>query len=137
MQAREISHCQGILSFEYSKEKNFLAIEFIAIKRFQCDACFLFPAINCDCSALMGIWHDCQSVTEGRSRMSLDFLLDTTMGCLRVQPLKASTLTQNSGVIIFQNNKILLSVHAISMKSFSSFPEHFSIFLATIEDYSN
>lgn len=46
--AREIiSHCPGILSFEYSKEKNFLAIEFIAIKCFHCNACFLFQAINC------------------------------------------------------------------------------------------
>lgn len=69
--------------------------------------------------------------------MTLDIFPGTTMGCLRVQSLKASTLTQNSGVIIFQNNKILLSVHAISVKSFSIFPEHFPIFLAKIEDYSN
>lgn len=69
--------------------------------------------------------------------MRLDLFLSTTMGCLGVQSLKASTLTQNSGVIICQNSERLLSVHATSMKNFSSFPEYFSIFLATIEDYSN
>lgn len=65
------------------------------------------------------------------------------MGCLRVQPLKisnlkSSTLTEAVEPSLFRNKKRLPRVHATGLKkSFSSFPENFSIFLTTIEDYSN
>lgn len=52
--------------------------------------------------------------------------------------LKSSYPHIGSTAIIFAGKRKELSVHVTSMKkSFSSFPEQSSIFLAIIEDYSN